>query len=146
MQVRLARLDVRKAKKTVILLSRSGNKLLPQAALFDKAYGGIISKALKSSRFNSDAGQVLLIPTPTLQGVSEVIVAGVGASNKLKANSFRELGIALGKEIDRAGVKTATLVMEPVEKARVNGTAAAVECVEGIYLALYRFEHYKTDL
>lgn len=146
MQVRLARLDARKAKKTVILFSRSGNRLLPQASLFDQAYGGVVSKALKNSRFNSASGQVFLIPTPALQGVSEVIVAGLGAPGKLKANSLRETGIALGKEIDRIGSKTATLVMEPIEKSRVNGVDATVECVEGIYLALYRFENYKTTL
>lgn len=146
MQVRLARLEAVKAKKTVILFSREGNRLLPQATAFDKAHDGIISKALKNSRFNSAAGQVFCVATPTLGDVSEVIVAGIGAAEKLKANTFRDAGIAIGKELDRVGTKAATMVFEGAEKGKLSANDAAIEVLEGIHLALYRFEQYKTTL
>ena len=142
-ELRFARLDARKAKKTVVLFSVYGNKLLEEGTAFDQACGGIVSRAMRRGRFNSDYGVIRVVDTPALPSVNEVFVVGLGPVGKLKANSFRVLGIRLAKALEQHGVSQATVVFETMDKLRLDLGLAAEEFLEGVHLGLYRYDAYR---
>ena len=145
-EMKIARLDAPKAKKTVVLFTQSGNRLLAHAQMFDLAFGGVLGKALKQGRFSGEFGETRLIDTPGLNGVNSVLVVGLGAAGKLHQDSFRQLGVKAGHALNRCGCKQATVVLEPVSKAKLDYADMGVEFVEGMHLALYRYTEMRTNL
>lgn len=146
LNVSVAPIDVKKAKKTVVLFAFSGNKLGPKAAEFDKTHDGLISKTAKMSRYRGDVGQILNIPTPHLGAVERVVVLGLGDKAKLAAGAVRKAAVTLGKALDQYGVKEATALMGEVSGVKVSPVTASVELIEGMELGIYRFEKLRSKL
>lgn len=143
MDIRLARLNASSAKNTVIFFIPTRNEMTPEIQAFDVVHGGVIKKSLKNSRFMGEPGQILHLPVP--QGaVDGVILVGLGPVARAKSGDFRQMGISVGQLIDKHGLDSATLVMEPLAKYKVALPRAVAEFIEGMELAFYRFDRFKT--
>ena len=78
LKVSAASVDVKNLSKCVVLFATKGATLAPESAKFDKAHGGLVSKALKKSRFQGDAESTFSFATPSLDKVDSVVVVGLG--------------------------------------------------------------------
>ena len=78
--------------------------LLPAAVKADKASGGALSRALKSSRFSGKSGQMLEVLAPAGLAVSRILLAGVGKANALDAKALEVTGAQIaGRLLESAG-------------------------------------------
>jgi leucyl aminopeptidase len=141
-QVRIIEFDEKKIEKTVVIFARDKGRLLPRAEALNKACGGAVVRAVKNSRFVGEPGQVLWaagFPGP----VEQFLVLGLGGGKDLGENEWRLRGVDVGNRLDERGVTEAAIVVEGPGK-EFHAAAAARSLLEGMHLALYRFDRFQT--
>jgi leucyl aminopeptidase len=135
------RLTPNAAKKTVVVFAEKGGKLTESAQIIDDALGGFIKSSLKASRYQGGAAEITRL---TVGGgaIRHVVVVGVGKLGSSPA-SWWHTGLALGKTLDAMGVKEACVALGELES---NTPTCALKLVEGVHMAMYRYETFKTEL
>ncbi len=135
-----ARLTPKSAKRAVVVFAENKGKLTDSAQLVDEGLGGVIKSTLRGTRFNGGAGEFAKV---TVQdgAVSLVLVAGLGKEPS-ERREWWKAGLAIGKQLDAAGVKEASIALGELDGAE-EAFAAATALVEGVYMAIYRFEQFK---
>lgn len=139
MQLVAQRLDSAKLPANLIVFARSGGKLATQAAAVDKKLNGALAAALKNSRFQGDAEEILTVTTP--DGV--VCVVGLGKAAEVQEHTLRMAAIVAGKQVDSLGLKEIAVVME--KETKVSEQDAVLAVADGVRLAVYRFDRFKTE-
>lgn len=135
-------IDARRLKKTVVLFATDRARLLPEAGTVDRLHGGAVRKALKESRFRGGPGECFWV-TGLSGGAARAVVVGLGKEKDVGQNHWRLRGIDIGKELDRLGVADATVVLGG-GCGEVGAADAAGALLEGMHLALYRFDRFRT--
>ncbi len=144
MKFNILPLDLKALDKTAVVFAHEGAKAGEHAKGLDKGAGGAIADGLKTSRFTGEVGNTMALRG--LPGkVSRIVLAGLGNPAKATLNDLRKAGIHAGKALDSMGVETATVVLDDA-KLKLETVAAARAFMEGLELALYRFDRFKTDL
>jgi len=143
-QVSVVALDEEKLRGTVVVFARAKGALLPRGKPLNAALGGAVDRAVKNSRFVGDPGQALWI-TGLAGAVGQILVMGLGEAASLGENDWRLRGVDVGKELDERGVAQAWVVTEGPGKKFDPATAAGA-LLEGLQLALYRFERFRTEV
>lgn len=140
-RVTAQRLTPNAAKKCVVVFAEKGGKLTESAQVIDDALGGFIKSSLKSSRYQGIAGEAMRL---TVGGgaIRQVLVLGVGKLGSTPA-SWWHTGLALGKVLDAMGVKEACVALGELE---ANTPTCALKMAEGVHMAMYRFDQFKTEL
>lgn len=135
------RLTPNAAKKTVVVFAEKGGKLTPQGQIIDEALGGFIKSSLKNTRYQGGAGEAMRL---TVGGgaIRTVLVMGVGKLGSNRA-AWWNAGLATGKNLDAMGVKEACVALGELEADTVP---CAEAFVEGVHMAMYRFDAFKTEL
>lgn len=135
-----ARLTPKSAKRNVVVFAENKGKLTDSARIVDEGLEGVVKSSLRGSRFYGGAGEFFKM---TLQNgaVSTVLVAGLGKEPGERRDWWKT-GLALGKQLDAMGVKDATVALGELGGAD-EAFAAATALVEGIYMAMYRFDQFK---
>ncbi|MCA3244802.1 MAG: leucyl aminopeptidase [Alphaproteobacteria bacterium] len=135
------RLTPNAAKKCVVVFAEKGGKLTEAAQVVDEALGGFVKSTLKSSRYQGGMGEITRL---TVGGgaIRSVVVVGVGKLSTATA-TWWHIGLGLGKTLDGLGVKEATIALGELE---ANTAACALKMVEGLHMAMYRFDQFKTEL
>jgi len=141
-QVSATAFDLKKLGRTVVVFSRDKGRLLPGAQALNECSGGAVARAVRNSRFVGEAGQALWV-TGLPGGVEQVLVLGLGGDAAPAENAWRLRGVDAGKQLDERGVPEASVVLEGPGK-KFAAPVAAVALLEGMQLALYRFERFQT--
>ncbi len=136
-----ARLTPNSAKKTVVVFAENKAKLTESSLVVDEALGGFIRSSLKQSRFQGGAGEMLRL---TVGGgaITQVLVVGLGKETT-ERRAWWKTGLTLGKHLDAMGVKEACIAFGELENDSVD---CAEALVEGVGMAMYRFETFKTEM
>ena len=74
-----------------------GKHLTQSGAALDAGTGGAISRAMRASRFDGEAGRTLEILAPPNLAVSRVLLVGLGQPAKLDAIGFERLAGKAGR-------------------------------------------------
>lgn len=135
--------DPKRFHKTTVVFSQEKARLLPEGRALDRALRGALTTALKQSRFQGDAGELF-----TLAGLSggerRVLVCGLGRLKEMKENDWRMRGLDIGKRVDELGLTEAAVCPgSPCGEASEEDAAEAL--LEGLHLALYRFDRFRTE-
>lgn len=135
------RLTPNAVKKHVVVFAEKGAKLTEAAQIVDEALGGFIKSALKNTRYQGNAGEITRL---TVGGgaIRTVFVVGLGKTTTQRA-AWWNTGLALGKALDNAGVKDACIALGELD---ANTPECAEAMLEGMHMAMYRFEQFKTEL
>ena len=135
------RLTPNSAKRTVVVFAEKGAKLTEAAQIVDEALGGFIKQSIKQTRYQGGAGETMRL---TVGGgaIRTVLVMGVG---KLSGNrmAWWNTGLATGKALDAMGVKDACIAMGELEDDAT--TACGEAFIEGVHMAMYRYDTFKTE-
>jgi leucyl aminopeptidase len=117
-------------------------ELEPLTAQIDKACGGRLTKAMKAAGFDGKKEQVLDVLAPG-DGLSRVILMGLGKPQDLTAREVELLGGAIAGTLTGARVNAAAV--SPLEGATAlkPGQGAAL-LASGAKLRTYAFDLYKT--
>ena len=117
-------------------------QLQATARAIDGALGGAVMRAIEASRFTGAKSQTLTVLGQANYG--RLTLLGVGKPRELDARSAEALGGLVVAEANAAGVKTVTVVVDPIKGNRVAPAEIAARIALGAQLRSYRFDKYKT--
>ncbi len=135
--------DPKRPMKTVVVFAHEKARLLPEAQAVDRLHKGALAKASKNSRFQGAAGEIFTV-TGLSGGDGRALICGLGKWKEMKENDWRMRGLDIGKKIDELGLAEATICLGS-QTGEVPPGDAAQALLEGLHLALYRFDRFKTD-
>jgi leucyl aminopeptidase len=143
MDIALAKLALPKSG-AVALIAGDGGKLSAQGQALDSTLKGALARAIKAARFAGKPGQAVEILAPAGLSVDRVVVAGMGAPDKLDAVAARRLGGGLVQRLLKAGSAQLTILVDLPVGAVLRPAEAAAHIAFGAALRSYGFERYHT--
>jgi leucyl aminopeptidase len=144
-KVRVSAIDVKSLKGAVVLFATKDGKLTAKSASVDKAHKGIISDAMKASRFTGAADTTYTLPTPQLDDVHAFVVVGLGDASELTLSKWRLAMVKATNAIEASYAKEAAVMVEKLKGDKSGSlTEIATALVEGANLAVYKFDQFKT--
>jgi len=114
--------------------------LAPLRAL-DRRLRGKLSERMQKSKFTGAEGSALLYPSSGLLPSSHVLLLGMGGAPEIEADSWRKAGARARREA--AGVGAADIALYFAPSGGAEQAAAAI--VEGMLLASYQFNKYRSN-
>ena len=126
-----------------------GPVLLAAAARADKASGGALTRALKSSRFTGKAGQMLEVLAPAGLAASRLLLVGLGKPESVDEKGLETLGAQIVARLYAGGETAASLEIELPSTSKKGGakikkSEAAAHLAFGARLRSYAFDKYRT--
>ncbi|HEX3756993.1 MAG TPA: leucyl aminopeptidase [Rhizomicrobium sp.] len=122
----------------------AGAALLPAAVAADKASGGALTRALRSSRFTGKSGQILEVLAPAGTGASRILLAGLGKVEELDKKNLEVLGAQIAAKLLTGGDASASLAIDPPKGSKIKNGQFAAHLAFGARLRSYRFNLYRT--
>ncbi len=130
---------------SVVVGVYQGKVLTPAAEELDQQAAGVITKTLKLNHFKGALGEVFAIPSPAgLDGVSRVILMGLGRIDKLSPTQCQKAGAAVQTVLSRTPDSHVTFFADACEKGNMRSADVAVHLAVGVSLKNWRFDTYKT--
>ena len=114
------------------------------AAAVDKKTGGVLSRAMGTSRFKGGKGEMLEILAPNGLGANRVLLAGLGKPEEVDALTFEAVGGNAVGRLSTSGESVLTLACDPLKGAKIDRAEAAARLAYGARLGSYRFDRYRT--
>jgi leucyl aminopeptidase len=129
---------------TYIVTILDDRKLTPAAAALDKKTGGLVTRAMASSRFKGRKDDMLDIVAPKGLPVARVLLFGLGKAEQIDALRLQALGGNIVAQLNRIGENTAALPVENLSGAPMEAPEMAANIAYGARLRAYRFDKYRT--
>lgn len=142
--LKTGKLTPKAAKKNVVAFAHAKGKLSVAARMVDAQTGKGLSASLKGTRFDGNAGEMHKF-TGTKGPVEIALLVGLGKPAGVDRATWWKTGLAIGKQLDGMGVKEATIALGDGESS-TDAAEASLALVEGIHMAMYRFDTYKSEL
>jgi len=126
----------------------AGRKLTEAASDLDRRSDGLITRALSAAgRFSGKQEELLpIVGVSGLEGLSQLILVGLGDPAKLDTLVLQRVGGALQAHLAKVGASEATFLFDALDGAAVPAAQAAAELAFGALLRSYRFDKYRTTL
>ncbi|MCP4330067.1 MAG: leucyl aminopeptidase [Alphaproteobacteria bacterium] len=112
-------------------------KLAPSAARLDKQVSGMVTRAMKASRFEGKKCQTLELAAPSGIELGRIVLLGLGEEKALDDLAAQDLGGTVVTFLNRVGEATATVLLDDF--------VAADQFAYGARLRTYRFDKYRTQ-
>ena len=113
-------------------------------AALDKRAGGVLARAMKSSRFTGAKGQFLEVLQPAGLRLGRIVLAGLGKAADIDDLRVQALGGSAVARLDRGGEKSAYIAVDGVRGMKIKAAEAAAHVAYGARLGSYRFDRYRT--
>ncbi len=135
-----------KQKTACLVLGAFVGKLgTPVLTELDQTLDGAISRAAREKEFTGKQGQTLLLHTGKRLAAERVLLIGLGKEKGAGDERLRQGVAAATTFLQGRQIGTFTLCL-PTFSLRETGLAAKAQAaVEGILLAAYRFDRYRTE-
>jgi leucyl aminopeptidase len=135
-----------KQKTACLVLGAFVGKLgTPVLTELDQTLDGAISRAAREKEFTGKQGQTLLLHTGKRLAAERVLLIGLGKEKGAGDERLRQGVAAATTFLQGRQISTFTLCL-PTFSLRETGLAAKAQAaVEGILLAAYRFDRYRTE-
>ena len=108
----------------------------------DQQLDAMLASTLREARFRGETGKTLVIPTLGRLPARRIVAVGVGDPATRSAHDLRRAWGAAGRVARDAGA--ASIVSEAPAAAQIDVTTAFRSATEGLILAGYRFQQYRT--
>ena len=128
---------------TVVVPILDGRKLLASAKNLDKQMKGGLMRAIKASQFKGSKGHSLHLLAPAGTKLDRVMVVGLGKPTDVTDSAMQAMGGRIYTALASKG-KTASVLIDSVEKSKMSPARMAAEVAYGGRLASYRFDKYRT--
>jgi leucyl aminopeptidase len=129
-----------KKSPVVVFFAADGSVLSKAAQAFDKTSGGLISRAMKATKFTGKRDQSIELVVPS-KDHERVFVYGMGEIAKLKPLDFEMIGGSIAGMLMAGKISQAAIMVDLGEAKDVD---AAALIASGATLRNYGFEKYKT--
>ncbi len=141
MKITFEALDLPKNGALIVGVSDS-LKLGPLAMKLDKMAGGLLSKAMKLSKFKGDKGEIITLIAPTGTDLDLVLICGIGKDESRIALIEQTVGGSIVPTLNKHKAKKATFLLEKTKKE----AEFAANIAFGAVLRSYEFNKYRTTL
>ncbi len=146
MNVSLARQTIQDISTDALIVSvarkagkdEHGLEMSPYASTIDTLLDGLISASYTDGEFKGGLGELLTIHSMGRMATKRVIVAGLGAQDKVTPQSLRRASAVAARHAQTTGAHSITLALQGLDNE--NDVQAEVE---GALLGLYTFKMYK---
>ncbi|HJS33318.1 MAG TPA: leucyl aminopeptidase [Alphaproteobacteria bacterium] len=129
---------------TFVVAVTEERKLTPSAAALDKKTGGVLTRAMASSRFRGRKNELLEILAPKGVPVSRIVLVGLGKPEQIDAQRMQEVGGNLVATLNRSGESVATMQVDNLAGASIHAPEMSAHVAFGARLRAYRFDKYRT--
>lgn len=132
---------------TAVILIGEDSALGPAGKELDQKTGGLLDENLSRKKsFTGKTGQTLCLNVSAQSGYHRIILLGTGKSEKQEAPSFETAGGKLYTALTGAGGENIRIFVDNQETKAALPAAEKAACVlNGLFLASYKFEKYKTE-
>lgn len=120
---------------------QKGISLSSAATTIDQALGGVITDCGASEEFKGNANEILTIHTLGKVSPKRVLVAGLGAADKVTPQTLRKLGASIVRHLHSTNAQNATLAYD----GTLDTAEAAQALTEGLLLGAYTFRKYQQN-
>ena len=117
--------------------------LTPAALRADKAAGGILTRALKTSRFKGKPNEILEIIAPDGIKATRLLLVGLGKPQGFTAAKAEILAATVTGRLLTSGETTATFEIDLPKGAKLKAPALAAHLALGAQLRSYQFTTYR---
>jgi leucyl aminopeptidase len=147
MEVSVKAGEILKESVDAIVLMLYEDKAAPQgaAALIDKALDGAITALFRDGEFTGKPKQQAVLHTLGRLQAKKVVLVGLGNPDQLTLEGLRQAAGSAGQYTRNLGASTMATTIDGTERAHISPSDAAQAVVEGMILALYRFDKFKTE-
>jgi leucyl aminopeptidase len=130
----------------IVLMLYEGD-VAPQgaAAMTDKALDGAITSLRQAGEFTGKPRQHSVLHTQGRLKANKVVLTGLGKPDKLTLEGLRQAAGSAAQYARGLGASTLSAPIQAAEQASVEPSETAQAVVEGMVLALYRFDKFKTE-
>lgn len=143
--VKSGSLDKEAVDAIILLLHEGERELQGAAAALDKALDGAIASLLRDGEFSGKAKQHTMLHARGRLKAKKVILSGLGRADKLTLDGVRQAAGSAATYARDQSAKTLATTVAGLDRDRLAPAEAAQAAVEGMLLALYRFDKYKTE-
>jgi leucyl aminopeptidase len=143
--VKAGGIDKESVDAIVLMLYEGDAALQGGAATIDKALDGAITALRQEGEFTGKPKQQTILQTQGRLKAKKVVLIGLGKPAKLTLEGLRQ---AAGSAVHYArglGASTLAATLEDAEQVPIGLSETAQAVAEGIILALYRFDKFKTE-
>jgi len=142
--VKVGELAKEAADVIVLMLYEDKNALQGSAALIDKALDGAITTVIRDGEFTGKSKAQSVLHTLGRLQAKKVVLVGLGNPDKLTLEGLRHTAGSAAQCARALGASTLATTVEGTEQAHFTPSEAAQAVIEGMVLALYRFDKFKT--
>ena len=144
MELRLTVGDILQAEADclVVNLFQGVKEPAGAAGAVDRAMGGAITALIADGDVTGKAGELTLVHTQGKIQTKRVVVAGLGAQEKISTDALRNLGGEVARFVRRKGYSRVASVLHGAGTGGVDASAAGQAFAEGVSLGLYRFRRH----
>ncbi len=135
-----ARVETVKADLLVLPVLEKKLEEVPLRAL-DRRLRGKLSERIQKSKFTGAEGSALLYPASGLLPSSHLLLLGMGSAKDVEPDVWRKAGARARREAAGVGAADIALFFAPAESPE----QAAAAIVEGMLLASYQFNKYRSN-
>jgi leucyl aminopeptidase len=114
------------------------------ALQIDAETGGLIARAMASSRFEGKKDQTLLLVAPAGLSASRLLLVGLGKASAVDALAAQSFGGNAVAQLLNAGDQTVTIAVDAIPGSPLSPVEFAVNAALGARLRAYRFDKYRT--
>ena len=107
----------------------------------DRRLRGGLAERIRKSRFTASEGSALLYSTSGMLPAGNLQLIGLGKAEEIDADSWRKAGARARKEAAGQGAREIGFFFAPDK----DGESAAAAAVEGMALASYQFDKYRSE-
>ncbi len=129
----------------ILLLYEGDSSLRGTAAMIDKALDGAIAMLLQEGEFLGKPKQQSVLHTHGRLKAKKVILSGLGTPERLTRDGLRQAAGSAATYARGLRVSSMATSIDGCERAQLTPSDAAQVVVEGMLLALYRFDKFKTE-
>lgn len=135
--------ETQSADVAVAVTVFEGHVLSDQAKILDETTKGLITNALKHSKFKGKVGETLTILAPNDLKISRLFLLGLGNRDELNPQKFEEAGAGLYKSACGSDQEV-VLHLGALKVGDLNSAEVAARMASGAALKSYRFDKYMT--
>ena len=128
----------------VLMLYEDKAALQGTAAVIDKALDGAVTALFQDGEFSGKSKQQSVLHAHGRLQAKKVVLIGLGNPDKLTLEGFRQAAGSAAQYSRGLGASTVATTIEGAERAHLPLSDAAQALVEGMVLALYRFDKFRT--
>jgi leucyl aminopeptidase len=143
--------DITKQTTAVAVVNLFSGVTAPGGATgaVDSAIGSTISKLIEAGEIKGGASEATVIHTLDDRygdfTPDRVLVAGLGKSDNLDADSIRKIAATVARRVRSIGASEATTILHGAGIGGIDPSISAEAIVEGSILGTYEFKNYKSS-